>query len=213
MVGNFYAIDHMLLSDATVLQKLSPFFTVIFCFLILKERTRPVQWLCIATAFLGSLLVVKPTGAGLANPAALAALAASLFAGFAYAMVRCLNVRGEKGPVIVLCFSAFSCLVALPTILFDYTPMTFSQFACLILVGLFAAGGQFCLTYAYRYAPAAEISVFDYTAPIVAAILGFIFFGQLADGLSYLGYAVIVGAGVCMFFYNRYWQKKELEKE
>ena len=77
------------------------------------------------------------------------------------------------------------------------------QLAYLLLAGVAAAGGQFSVTSAYCFAPAREISVYDYTQVIFSAVLGFILFGQLPDGLSVLGYILICGTGVATFLYNR----------
>ena len=60
MVGNYYALEHMLLSDVTVIVKLSPFFTLLFSALILKEAFRPPHLLFMVIAFAGSALVAKP---------------------------------------------------------------------------------------------------------------------------------------------------------
>ena len=84
-------------------------------------------------------------------------------AGAAYTAVRVLGQRGERNAFIVFFFSAFSCLVCLPFLVFDYHPMSLFQAAMLGLAGLSAAGGQFSVTAAYTYAPAREISVYDYT--------------------------------------------------
>ena len=58
---NFYAVDHLVLSDASMLNKMSPFFVIIFSFLLLKEKMSPAQALAVAGAFIGSLFVIKPT--------------------------------------------------------------------------------------------------------------------------------------------------------
>ena len=57
---NFYAIDHLLVADASILNKLSPFFAIIFSFLLLKEKITPTQGSCVLLAFIGCLFVVKP---------------------------------------------------------------------------------------------------------------------------------------------------------
>ena len=80
--------------------------------------------------------------------------------------------------------------------------MTLFQFLVLIGAGIAAAGGQFSITAAYCYAPAREISIFDYTQIIFASILGFVLFGQIPDIWSAIGYVVICSAAVAMFFYN-----------
>ena len=59
--GNFYAIDRILLADAAILNKMAPFFTILFCYIILKEKIRPVPMICIIIAFSGSILIVKPS--------------------------------------------------------------------------------------------------------------------------------------------------------
>jgi drug/metabolite transporter (DMT)-like permease len=64
-------------------------------------------------------------------------------------------------------------------------------------------GGQLNITAAYSYAPAKKISVFDYSQVIFAALLGFIFLGQIPDMLSILGYVLIIGAAVFRWFQNR----------
>ena len=66
---NFYAVDHLLLSDASMLNKLSPFFSILFSFLFLKERVKPVQVLGILAAFGGALLIIKPGFSADAFPA------------------------------------------------------------------------------------------------------------------------------------------------
>ena len=40
--GNFYAIDRILLADAAILNKMAPFFTIVFCYIILKEKIKPI---------------------------------------------------------------------------------------------------------------------------------------------------------------------------
>ena len=73
----------------------------------------------------------------------------------------------------------------------------------LLLMALFGCLGQFAVTLAYRYAPASEISIFDYTQIIFAALYGLLIFGQMADGYSYIGYLLIVAAAVLMYLLDR----------
>lgn len=199
---NFYAVDHLVLADASMLNKMSPFFAILFSVLILKEKVKPVQLLIVATAFLGSLLVIKPTGLNMDMLPALIGFAGGVGAGAAYTFVRKLGVCGEKGPFIILFFSGFSSLVALPNLLFDYHPMTAGQFGMLLLAGITAAAGQFAITAAYSCAPAREISVYDYSQIIFSAIFGFFLFGQMPDIWSWIGYGVIISMAVLMFLYN-----------
>ena len=181
---------------------MSPFFAILFSVILLKEKPTLVQVIGVLMAFAGSLCIIKP---GFENPALIPAIAGAIGgmgAGAAYTFVRKLGGRHENSKRIVFYFSAFSCLVCLPFLLFSYAPMTGKQLLFLVLAGAFACVGQLGITQAYLCAPAKEISVYDYTQVIFAAVLGYFIFGDIPDWLSILGYFLICGAGVAMFFYN-----------
>ncbi len=203
VLGNFYAVDHLMLADASMLNKMSPFFAILFSFLILKEKISFAQALAVFGAFLGSLLIIRPTGQNLTLFPATIGLLGGLGAGVAYTFVRLLGTRGEKGPFIVCFFSGFSVLALLPVLLFHYSPMSLQQLSCLMAAGLAAAGGQFAITAAYCHAPAREISVYDYSQVIFSAVFGFFLFGQMPDLWSWIGYGVICTMAVWMFLYNK----------
>lgn len=200
---NFYAIDHLLIADASILNKLSPFFAVVFSFILLQEKIRPFQALCVLTAFSGCFFIVKPGFENAASLPALVGMLGGLGAGLAYTMVRKLGTMQIKGPVIVFYFSLFSCMAVVPWMLAHFTPMTVYQQAVLLLAGVCAAGGQFSITAAYAYAPAKKISIYDYSQIIFASILGFVLFGEIPDRYSIAGYLLIAGSSLLMFWYNR----------
>lgn len=206
---NFYAVDHLVLADASMLNKMSPFFAIMFSMMLLKEKITLVQLTAVFGAFLGSLLIIKPTGFQIANLPALIGLTGGMCAGLAYTYVRKLSTNGEKGAFIVCFFSGFSTLILLPVMMFGYTPMSGAQWGFLLLAGLAAAGGQFGITAAYGYAPARDISVYDYSQIIFSAALGFFLFGQMPDLLSWLGYGVICTMALWMFLYQRSAAEKE----
>lgn len=199
---NYYALSHLLLSDASMLNKLSPFIVLICSYFFLKEKINKVQIGGIILAFIGSLFIIRPGFSMTTMVPALVGLIGAIAAGSAYTTVRYLGLRGERGPFIVFFFSAFSCIAVLPYILLNYEPMTGKQFILLLLAGLAASGGQFGVTYAYKYAPARDISIYDYTQVIFAALLGFLAFGQLPDAMSLIGYVIICGVSVFMYLYN-----------
>ncbi|MBE6839875.1 MAG: DMT family transporter [Ruminococcus sp.] len=199
---NFFAIEHLVLSDASMLNKMSPFFAILFSYLILKEKLNLRQGLIVFLAFIGSLFIVRPTTELFHNPASIIGLIGGIAAGAAYTFVRRLGQNGENKSMIVLFFSGFSCLVTVPYLIFSFEPMTAKQLAALIGAGLSAAGGQFSITAAYFHAPAKEISVYDYSQLIFSMLLGFVFFGQIPEFMSIIGYAVIIASAVMMFIYN-----------
>jgi drug/metabolite transporter (DMT)-like permease len=201
LICNFYAIDHLGIADANMLNKLSPFFAIIISIPLLKEIPSGVDIVTTIIAFIGALFIIRPTGNAQLVPALLG-LYGGFGAGTAYAFVRKLGKKGERTPIIVMCFSLFSCLVTGPFLIFNYHPMTLRQFGCLMLAGIGASVGQFSITSAYKFAPAKEISVFDYTQVIFAAIWGMLFLGEIPVVYSIIGYAIIIGMAVLRWYYN-----------
>ena len=192
-----------------MLNKMSPFFVILFSFLLLKEKLKPAQAIAIFVAFIGSLFIIKPTFTNMELFPSVIGLCGGIGAGIAYAMVRILGQRGQKGSSVVLFFSGFSCIVTLPYLLINYHPMTGTQILALLGAGLAAAGGQFGITAAYYHAPAKEISIYDYSQIIFSTILGYFLFGQVPDKYSVLGYVIILAMAAWMFFYNKRPEEKE----
>ncbi len=203
---NYYAIDRLVLSDANMLNKLSPFFVIIFSAIFLKEKIKPNQFFALAVAFLGTLFIIKPSFSFEMIPA-LAGTLGGISAAAAYTCVRSLGGK-EKPDTIVFYFSLFSSIVTLPLMIISYKPMSIIQFTYLILAGIFASLGQFGITFAYKFAPGKEISIFDYTNIIFSAIISLCLFGVLPDYLSVIGYLIIFGSSLYMFINN-----KKLDKE
>ncbi len=202
VICNFYALGELNISDASLLNKMSPFFAIIFSIFLLKEKANRVQWAIILTAFVGVLFVIKPSFQNAALIPSLVGFLGGMAAGCAYTFVRRATIHGAKGSYIVFFFSAFSCVASLPFVIFGFSPMTTEQFLMLVGAGLSAAVGQFCITAAYSYAPAKEVSIYDYSQIIFSAAIGFFVMGQLPDWLSVVGYVVIIAAAFAMFRYN-----------
>lgn len=207
IVFNFYAIDKLVLSDANMLNKLSPFFVIIFSALFLKEKINLKQGLAIIVAFIGALFIIKPQFNFDMIPS-LIGVCGAICAAAAYTCLRVLGGK-EKYYTIVFYFSFFSTIVILPFMLIVYKEMSMLQFIYLILAGIFASIGQFGITIAYKYAKAKEISIFDYSNILFSAIISIVLFGVIPDYLSVLGYIIIFAVSLYMFLYNKKLDKIE----
>lgn len=207
VILNFYAIDHLVLADADMLNKMSPFVTIIFAAIFLREYVLRYQITSIVIAFLGTLFIIKPSF-DLDMVPYLAGIASAVFAGGAYTVLRLLGNR-EQFYTVVFYFSTFTTVVLLPYVIFFYEPMTMQQFLYLIAGGFFATIGQFGITIAYKYAPPKEVSIFSYATVVYAGILGFLFFAEIPDLWSIIGYVSIFIASLYMFMKNNRMLKKE----
>ena len=202
VILNFYAIDRIgSISDASMLNKLSPFFAILFSVFLLREKPSIPEIIFVLLAFAGAACVINPKFSMEVLPAAAGFLGGAC-AGFAYTCVRILGNKGERGLMTVFFFSAFSTVVSIPFLIVQFTPMTTWQICSLLLAGAAATGGQFFITAAYRHAPAKEIAVFDYAQVPFAAILGYFFLNQMPTVLSFVGYAIIIGAAVGHWAYQ-----------
>lgn len=202
VILNFYAISELSsISDASLLNKLSPFFAMIFSIFILKEKAKKVEWFIVMLAFVGAVFVIKPSMSPEVVPA-LAGAFGGMCAGLAYTFVRKVTTNGTDGSVVVFAFSFLSTIALLPLAILEFKPMSGMQLFYLIMAGVSAAVGQYCITFAYKFAPAKEISVFDYTQVIFAAVLGYFILGQTIDVYSVIGYIIIISAAVIRWRYN-----------
>ncbi|NQD65035.1 DMT family transporter [Bacillus haikouensis] len=196
----FYAIDHLVLSDADMLNKLSPFLTIIFASIFLKERARTFQITAIIIAFIGTLFIIKPAFSYETIPY-VAGLLSAVFAAGAYTVLRVLGQK-EKFYTVVFYFSFFTTMILLPFVLAFYEPMSVKQWVYLLGAGFFATIGQFGITIAYKFAPAKEISIFFYSTVVYSALISIFLFGQIPDMWSIIGYIIIFGASLYMFLKN-----------
>lgn len=198
LVFNFYAITHISLADSTIIQKLSPFVILILSYIFFNEKMTKFQMFAIVIAFIGVGFIIKPSGNGFISMGALAALLGAFCSGIAYTCVRYLGTHNVSGKFIIFFFSTLSTLLLLPYLIFDYKVMTMYQLSMLILAGASATIGQYGVTFAYKYAAAKNISVFDYSQVLFSGIFGFIFFNELPDLQSIIGYIIVISVGVIL---------------
>nr|WP_279380639.1 DMT family transporter [Ruminococcus difficilis] len=203
VVCNYYALETLVLSDASILNKMSPFFAVIFSFIFIHERPKLYQWLVLGGALFGTIFVIKPSFANAAFIPALVGFLGGVCAGAAYGCVRKLGLMGESNPYIVFFFSTASTLIVTPVMIAGYVPMTALQWVYLLSAGVSAALAQFSITAAYTYAPAKEISVYDFSQIIFASLMSLIVFQQVPDIWSVVGYVIIISMAILNYFLSR----------
>ena len=198
LVLNFYAISHISLADSSIIQKLSPFIIIILSYIFFKEEMTRFQVFSIIIAFIGITLIIKPSGNNIISMGALAALLGALCAGIAYTCVRYLGTHNISGEFIIFFFSSLSSLMLLPYLILDYRTMTYYQLLMLLLAGISATIGQYGVTFAYKFAAAKNISVFDYSQVLFSGIFGYMFFGEFPDFQSLIGYIIVISVGIVL---------------
>jgi len=183
-----------------MLNKISPFFVTLFAVFFLKEKLTKIQIPVLIIVFIGALLIIKPQF-NLSVVPSLAGFLSAMFAGSTYTIIRFLRDR-ENASTIVFYFSFVSVVVMFPLMMLNYQKPTMIQFIYLLGIGIFAGIAQFALTNAYRYAPASEVAIYDYTSIVFSAIIGFIVWSEVPDFLSIMGTVIIIATAIFAFIYN-----------
>ena len=198
---NLYALQHLILSTASVLQDLSVFFVVIFSFIFLKEKVRFWQVVLICVGFLGALVVINPTSVKFALAPALAAIFGAAMNNGTSVTMRFLGKKAAPSTVVFFS-NLVSVIVFTPFMLMDYKVLSLHTTIFLILAGLCYIVVEFAMVSAYKYAPGREIAIFSYVDVVFSAALGFIVFGTFPKVTAIIGYAIIIAAAILLVLYN-----------
>lgn len=205
VILNFYAIGRLPLADSNMLNKLSPFFVTLFAFWFLKEKLNKAQIIALIGAFISSMLVIKPEFSITMLPG-LAGFLSAISAGAAYTIIRSLS-KDEDPSTIVFYFSFISVTFMLPLVVMDFVEPTLTQLIWLLSTGVFASIGQFMVTMAYKYAPAGEVSVYNYSSIVFSTFVAYMIWGEIPDNYSITGGALIILIAVMLFNYNKKYNK------
>lgn len=199
---NFIAVNYLQLSQTMTIALATPFVVALLAGPTLGEKVSPERYLAILVGFLGVILVARP-GFGGIHPAAILSVI-GVFCYAAYALLTRLLAAHDSTETTLFYSNIAGAIVlsaALP--LFWQTPASLLVNVMMIATGLFAAIGHFFLIKAHRYAPANVLSPFMYTELVWMVISGFIVFGDVPDGFTLLGAAVVTGSGLYLIYAER----------
>lgn len=197
----FYAAGRAKQADVAMLNRASPVFVTLLAGLFLKERITPVKIASTALCLVGAYIAMRPSFDSDPFPL-LAALLAAVTAGMAYTMLAYCKDKVSSS-VIIFHFSAFSTLCAAVLMIPDFVVPSPKVLLMLVMIGIFAAVGQILLTYAYRLAPASEVSIYQYSGVVFTAVLSYVALHESLSGSSVVGGLVILLAIFWVFEYHR----------
>ena len=203
MYGFFYAIAHLKLSNAMVFTYSSPIFIPLIAWLFLKEKITLSMLIAAGLGLFGVICVAKPDS-GMFNQISMIGLSASFLAAMAFVTVRALTST-EPPERIVFYFCFIGTLISAIPMFWMIRPYTIKELAFLIGAGLLANISQMFISYAYKLAPAGQIGPVNYIAIIFAGTWGFLFWGEIPDHYSLIGFGFIL---VAIILCNPILQKK-----
>ena len=197
----FIGTMQVTLSAAAIINKLSPFVVMILAYFFLKEKITKYHIIALLLALFGSWLVIKPQF----NSSVMAIvilLISAVLSGIAFTSLKALGDK-ENEYTIVFHYSFFSVFISIPFLIFNFILPDLKSTLILLSVGVFAAVGQIALTYAYKLAPASEVSIYDYSNIIFSSLIGYIFLREKLDWIEILGIFVIIVSSVIVYRANK----------
>jgi drug/metabolite transporter (DMT)-like permease len=186
----FYAIAHLRLADAVLLNQSIPLFVPLVERAWLGEPIPRRLWRALLLGFVGLVVILRP-GLGVFDPVALVGLASALFASVGQVSIRRLT-RTEPVTRIVFYYGLIASIVSAPPAALTWGAPSAPTWAVFLLIGLLATAGQLTLTRSYVYAPAARIGPFLYSGPVYAGLLDWLIWGRLPDALFLAGAILVV---------------------
>lgn len=200
LITQFYAVAHANQGDVSTLMKLSPFMITLWAAIFLKEKIKKIQIPALLIAFVGAAFVANPAFNSNLFPLFMAFLCA-FFSSVSYTLLAYFKNKVD-GMTIIMHFSTFCVVACIPFMIYDFAVPTFKELMLLLLIGVFGGLGQIALTYSYRMAAAAEISIYNYSGIVFSIILGYVFLGEVLNLTSVIGCVLVIAAALITYIFS-----------
>lgn len=198
----FFAVSTIPIADATALAYSAPIFITLLSVFLLKETIGLRRWLAIFVGFIGVLLIAQPGDAGWSIGVAAGIISAITGALVAIWLRRLSST--ERSVTIGLYYNSTGALVCIIWVLAIGGVLPRGEDLLLFCVfGVMCAAQQWLLTISFRYAEASFLAPFEYMAMIFAAIVGYLFWGEIPVLTTWIGAAVIASSGLFIFVRRR----------
>ena len=201
----FTGLSYLGLAEATVLIFVAPVFITALSAIVLKEHVGWRRWSAVLAGFAGVLIVVRP-GSETFQAASLFPVGTAFLYAALMISARWVDKR-EFVWTLMLYLTGAGALLSALVVPFFWTPVRLEDAWLFVGIALFGTVGITMMTQAFRFAPAAVVAPFDYTALIWATLMGWLFWNEIPDLVTYLGAAVIIASGVYIV-----WRESKLAK-
>ena len=198
----FYSIDNLMLANASMLTRLSPFFVTLFAFLLLKESVNYLNWLIFIPMIFGCILIIKPNSE-MFHPASIFAILSALSGALAYTMIR--SIGKDESPYTIIFWFTLSSSVMYSFIITKDISLVISEieYLNLFMIGVFGLIGQIGLTLSYQQSKASNVAPYSYFYILFTGVIGYNVWNEIPDSLSIVGYFFIISSYLVVMKINR----------
>jgi drug/metabolite transporter (DMT)-like permease len=193
----FWAVSYLPLADTVTFYLAGPIYVTALSVVLLGETVGWRRWSAVLVGFAGVVLALRPSAASFTLPA-LIALGGSLF--FSVLMVTTRMLRATKDAVLVAGPIVGTLVFGAAVAPFGWVTPSWRDLLLLSLFGVLSIVALACVNRALKLAPASVVVPYQYTMIIWAVVLGYVVFGDAPDVLTLLGAAIIIAAGLYIFW-------------
>ena len=190
----FKGLEALALAEATALVFSAPIFITALSVPLLGEEVGWRRWIAVLVGFVGVLIIVQPGGSTF-QLASLYVICTAVFYALFMISARLLGQR-ESMWTMMFFVMLFPMLYAVPFAVAVWIPVRASDLSLFVVLALFGALGITLIGQAFRFAPAAVVAPFDYTALIWASLFGWLIWRDTPEMWTLVGASVIVFSGI-----------------
>jgi len=196
-------ISFMPLADALAISFASPFLATALAVPMLGEKVGWRRWSAVCVGMMGVVVIIRPTGEGLAW-AALLPLGAALTGALRDILTRKLSVSDSSSSILLFTTTAVM-LAGLASCLADpvfgwstvaWHAMPLEHIGMLAGAGTLLAGAQYLMIEAVRRSEIGLVAPFKYTSMVWAVLTGFLIYGTFPDQWIIAGSMLVVASGI-----------------
>jgi drug/metabolite transporter (DMT)-like permease len=192
MTAFFQALALLPIGEVTAISFLSPLFGSLFAILLLGEHVGTRRWTALAIGFLGAMIILRPAGSafGLGQ---IAALVSAMAIGVIGPLVKHLTTHDDADRIVFITNLILTPLSLVPALfVWEWPPL--ELWWQLVLMGLFAVLGHMVLVRGYAVTDASLAMTFKFSRLPFAVLVGYLAFGELIDGWTWVGAIIIFTA-------------------
>jgi len=197
----FYTVQNIPFGASVVLKYLAPIFAAVLAVLILKEKVKPIQWVFFLLSFFG-LILMKGFDFRIDNFNLLIGLAGALVTGMTWIVIKRMG-KTEHPLTVVNYMMICGTIVAGIYCFFEWKTPSNYDYWLLLLAGLGGFIGQWFITKAFQVELASNIAPLKYLEVFFALIVGFIWFDESYELLSFVGILLILSGMLMNVFYQQ----------
>ena len=194
----FWGLSQMKLVDAIAISFAAPIFIAVFSVLLLKEPVGLHRWMAIGVGFCGVLVMLRP-GMGVFQWASIVVLGSVV--AYALLMITTRAFKSTESTAALMLYPqlgiSLTGIVVAPLV---WVTPNLGDLGLFALAGLFGSVGVMCLTHAFRLAPVATVTPFEYSALIWATLLGFLLWDELPDSYTLIGAGIVISSGLYIIY-------------